>query len=50
MRNDKESLKIECQMYFFKKQLVLLSIHFWIQEKEKQKIHFTIANTKNEKV
>ena len=37
-------------MQFLKKQLVLLSVHFLIQEKEKQQIHFTNANTKNEKL
>ena len=37
-------------MQFLKKQLILLSVRFWIQEKEKQKMHFINTNTKNEKV
>ena len=37
-------------MSSLKKQLVFLSARFQIQEKEKQKKHFTNANTKNEKV
>ena len=32
------------------RKLVLLSVHFRILGKEKQKIHFTKANTNNEKV
>ena len=42
-------LKIERQMYFLKKH-VLLSVRFRFQGKEKQKIHFTDANRSNEKV
>ena len=49
MRNNYELLKIERQMQFLKKQ-ILLSVHFRIQEKEMQKIHFTNANRNNEKV
>ena len=37
-------------MQFLEKQLILLSALFWIQKTEKQEIHFTNANTKNQKV
>ena len=32
------------------KKQVLLSLRFSVQRKEKQKVHFTNANTNNEKV
>ena len=49
MKNNYEYLKIERQIQFLKKQ-VLASVRFRIQEKEKQKIHFTKAETNSQKV
>ena len=47
MQNNKRIVKNRTANVIF---LVLLSVHFQIQGKEKQKIHFTNANRKNEKV
>ena len=49
MRNNYEQFKTERQMQCLKEKVVL-SVSFRIQGKEKQKIHFTDANTNNEKV
>ena len=48
-RNNYKKLKIERQMQFLKKE-VLLSVCFPIQGKEKQKLHFTSVNANNENV
>ena len=49
MRNDYEQFKIDQQVYFLKEQ-ALFPVPFQTQRKVKQKIHFTNANTVNEKV